>query len=290
MSLLEKFSKVVVKADERISTEDRRFCEAHQVAYEEAKSSLQELKFYWETMLDTQNQLLIPVGETNRTMYISDHSNLDISVRDIEKQLRKTHCTFINRIVHHFNELYHINLDTTEVENALLAKQPEDRWHHGYEEEIAAYNEQMLNMKLDYRQIIEQIFNQTNGRDLWEQAEFYIKQQCHSAAWRYDKPNYERKTHTIQFTYAVNYDRTLHESSRNILKGLAHFETGKVGILPSELDQIIGAYKLYEDSFEFEDCKKIKKLRIFRNGRMDVRFTEEAHAIQFIEVYLRTRP
>lgn len=290
MSLLEKFSKVVVKADERISTEDKRFCEAHQSAYDDARSSLQELKFYWETMLDAQKQVLSSIGETNHTMYLSDHSNLDISVRDIEKQVRKTHCAFINRIVRHFNEVYHIDLDEGDIESALLPNRPEDRWRHGYEEEMERYNKQMLNLTLNYRQIIEQIFNQTDGRDLWEQAEFYLKQQCHSAGWRYDKPTYERKTHTIQFSYAVNYDRTLHESSKNILKGLAHFETGKIGILPSELDRIICAYKLYEDSFDFEDCKKIKKLRIFRNGRMDVRFSEEAHAIQFIEAYLGTLP
>ena len=65
MSLLEKFSKVEVKADERISTEDRRFCEAHQSAYDDARSSLQELKFYWETMLESQKQHLSSIGETN---------------------------------------------------------------------------------------------------------------------------------------------------------------------------------------------------------------------------------
>ena len=290
MNLLEKFSKIEVKADERISAEDRHFCEVHQSAYDDARSSLQELKFYWETMLESQKQLLASIGESNHTMYLSDHSNLDISVRDIEKQLRKIHCTLINRIVRHFNEVYHIDLNEGEVENTLLPKRPEDRWRHGYEEEVVQYNKQMLTLTLDYRQIIEQIFNQTDGRDLWEQAEFYLKQQCHSAAWRFEKPYYERKKQTVQFSYAVNYDRTLHDSTKNILKGLAHFETGKIGILQSELDRIIGTYKLYEDSFEFEDCKKIKKLRIFRNGRMDVRFTEEAHAIQFIEVYLRTRP
>ena len=58
MSLLEKFSKVEVKADERISAEDRHFCEVHQSAYDDARSSLQELKFYWETMLESQKQLL----------------------------------------------------------------------------------------------------------------------------------------------------------------------------------------------------------------------------------------
>ena len=290
MSLLEKFAKVEIKADERISAEDKKFCKAHQSAYDDARSSLQELQFYWETMLESQKQLLSSIGENNHSMYLSDHSNLTISVRDIEKQIKKTHFAFIHSIVRHFEEIYHIVLDEGDIETALLPKQPGDRWRNGYEEEMIQYNEQMLNLTLDYQQIIEQIFNQTDGRDLWEQAEFYLKQQCHNAAWRFNKPSYERKTHTVQFSSAVNYDRTLPDSSKTFLKGLAHFETGKIGIYPGELGRIINTYRLYEDSFEFEDCTKIKKMRIFRNGRMDIRFTEEAHAIKFIEVYLRTRP
>ena len=107
MSLLEKFSKVEVKADERISAEDRHFCEVHQSAYDDARSSLQELKFYWETMLESQKQLLASIGESNHTMYLSDHSNLDISVRDIEKQLRKIHFTYIHINVVDFVEVTH---------------------------------------------------------------------------------------------------------------------------------------------------------------------------------------
>ena len=86
MSLLEKFTKVEIKADERISAEDKKFCKAHQSAYDDSRSSLQELQFYWETMLESQKQLLSSIGENNHTMYLSDHSNLTISVRDIEKQ------------------------------------------------------------------------------------------------------------------------------------------------------------------------------------------------------------
>ena len=76
MSLLEKFAKVEIKADERISAEDKKFCKAHQSAYDDARSSLQELQFYWETMLESQKQLLSSIGENNHTMYLSDHSNL----------------------------------------------------------------------------------------------------------------------------------------------------------------------------------------------------------------------
>ena len=136
MSLLEKFAKVEIKADERISAEDKKFCKAHQSAYDDARSSLQELQFYWETMLESQKQLLASIGENNHTMYLSDHSNLTISVRDIEKQIRKTHTGFIHSIVRHFEEIYHIVLDEGDIETALLPKQPGERWRNGYEEEM----------------------------------------------------------------------------------------------------------------------------------------------------------
>ena len=40
MNLLTKFENVEMKADTRISESDRIFCEAHQAAYDSARTSL----------------------------------------------------------------------------------------------------------------------------------------------------------------------------------------------------------------------------------------------------------
>ena len=286
MKLLDKFAAVQVKADERISEEDKRFCMAHQNAYNDARNTLQELKFCWESILDSQKQILAPVGESYPTMYLTDYNNLTISIRDIEKQIRKSHYTLISRIVGHFNEVYHISISTSDIEEALLPQKPQERWKSGYEEEYEQYQNELLTMTLDYQQIVTQIFNQTDGRGLWEEAEHHIKTQSHESAWRFGKPTFERKKHTIQFSNAVSSDRSLHESSKHILRGLAHFETGTVGIIPGSFSALLDHRILYDDSFTFDGCKKLLKLRIFRNGRMDIRFTEEAHAVKFIEAYL----
>ena len=55
MDLLKKFENVEVKADTRISQSDRIFCEAHQAAYDHARSSLAELEFFWEDMRDRKS-------------------------------------------------------------------------------------------------------------------------------------------------------------------------------------------------------------------------------------------
>lgn len=290
MNLLDKFAKVEIKADSRISEDDKKFCEAHQSAYDEARATLQELKFCWETILESQKKLLQPVGETTCSLYLSDYSDFSISVRDIEKQLQKSHSTLIRKIVWHFNETYSISIDTGDIQDVLLPKAPQNRWDDDYAGAYEKYQDQMLHMSLNYQQIVEQIFVQMDGRGLWEQAEYYIKTQCHEGAWRFGKPKFERKKAAIQFSNAVNYDFSLPESTKNVIRGLVHFETGKIGTIPNEFLPILNPYKLPYDSFEFEDCKRVKKIRAFRNGRLDIRFSEEAHAVGFIEIYLGSLP
>lgn len=43
VDLLSKFEAVEIKAEQRISEDDRVFCKAHQAAYDDAKTSLMEL-------------------------------------------------------------------------------------------------------------------------------------------------------------------------------------------------------------------------------------------------------
>lgn len=88
MSLLDKFDAVQIQSDSRISDSDKVFCQAHQAAYENAISLLYELKFFWESMLDSQKQLLAPIGESRHHQYLTDGSNLSLSLPEIQKQIR----------------------------------------------------------------------------------------------------------------------------------------------------------------------------------------------------------
>ena len=285
VSFLSKFSAVEVKSDTRISESDKRFCEAHQQAYENAISLLYELKFFWESMLESQKQILAPVGEKRHQQYLVDGSNLSLSLPEIQKQIRHTHEVLIEKIVDHFSSIYTISLSRSDVKKALLPESPGDRWSSHYEERLEKYEQEMENLQLHYDKIIEQIFIQTDGKGLWEQAEYQLKERCREGASSWGSPDYTIKKHTIQFSRAVHGDRSLYNSTKDILRGLAHFETGQLGVIPRDFTCLFD-YRLPWETFECDDCKKVKKIRAFLNGRLDIRFTEDAYAVQFAKEYL----
>lgn len=285
VSFLSKFSAVEVKSDTRISESDKRFCEAHQQAYENAISLLYELKFFWESMLESQKQILAPVGEKRHQQYLVDGSNLSLSLPEIQKQIRHTHEVLIEKIVDHFSSIYTISLSRSDVKKALLPESPGDRWSSHYEERLEKYEQDMESLQLHYDQIIEQIFVQTDGKGLWDQAEYQLKERCREAGILWGNPTYTLKKHTIQFTHAVHRDLTISNPTKNLFYGLAHFETGKIGIIPCEFDRLFH-YRLPDYTMEFEQTEKVKKIRGFMNGRLDIRFTEDAYAVQFAKEYL----
>ena len=87
MSLLDKFEVVEIKVDDRISEQDKQFCERQQAAYTAALCGFQELTFFWEDMLSAQkallgepdslprtyNQYLVPDGDDGPKITIQLH-------------------------------------------------------------------------------------------------------------------------------------------------------------------------------------------------------------------------
>lgn len=287
MGLLEKFESVEIKAENQISESDKEFCEAHQTAYNDAKTSLLELSVMWEDILEGQKNALKSTGDSSQT-YVAAGSITSLSKRKIEQQIDELHPTFIECIVRHFRDVYHVSLEEYAIKKALIPEEP--RWRHTpeYDKEMDEYEEKKRNLSLKYRQIVELIFQQTGGRSLWEYALYQLKEKCHGAVWFYDKCRYERKANMVQISSVVYSEYELSEGGKNIIRGLAHFETERIGIIPREFSDFFMYHGPGYGALDFEDCKKVTKIRLYKNGRMDIRFTEEAYAVQFIEGYLGT--
>jgi len=114
MDLLSKFKNVEIKSNARITEVDKAFCEAQQAAYENAKSSLEELCLFWEDMLENQNRILEGT-DTRNTVYLSDNSGIRLSSAEIYKQLKLLHNVLIEQLVHYFNHLYHVTISYSET-------------------------------------------------------------------------------------------------------------------------------------------------------------------------------
>lgn len=300
MDLLSKFEAVEVKSDTRISEADKAFCEAQQAAYQAAKTSLMELKFFWEDM-ETNQMKLLEGTDTQPTMYLTSSSRLNLSPEEIERQLKLLHNVLIEQLVHYFNGLYHVTVSYSEVVEALLPEEPEKYRSYDEEsiarhkEEKEAYETALLTLSLDYTDVLNQIFAQMAGRGLLEQAVYELKAKCHKAAWHsYQKTaRYELKKDTLRYPeYGCSYDSGyrrgywhLCDGMKDILRGIAHYETGSFSYIPSVISNLF-SYSLDYDLAEFYNCKKVKQLKMFKNGRVDIKFADEEHARKFTEDYL----
>lgn len=194
MNLLTKFETVEIKADTRISETDRNFCAAHQAAYESARTSLAELGFIWNDMLNQQSELLTPTGASSET-YLVTYDALKLSDYAIQQQIHSLHPQFISQIVSYFSKTYHFSINTNEITYNLIPQKPADRWKDNYKELIEKYMKDMDELSLSYTDVLEQIFLQTGGRAFFEQALHELKEKCHQAAWitSNGKPRFEQK-------------------------------------------------------------------------------------------------
>lgn len=295
MGLLEKFEAVKLKADDRISEYDRLFCEAYQKAYDKAREVLSELKYHWEDIEKTQDDALSELGgDRYRNLFI--HDPLEISASKIEGQLEENHEKLIGKIVSYFCSTYHVSVSELQVKEVLLPAKPSSSGWNRDEEEWRQYHATLQSMALRYELVVDQVLIQLDGRSFVERAVDELKEKCHRAAWNFyqKKPDYELKKDTLRLTSNackyeswVGRDRwCLHDGAKEILHGIAHFETGGFAFFPLGFSELLGYGNLEEPLHEFTTCDKIKQIRMFKNGRVDFKFSSELFAKQFTENYL----
>lgn len=297
MDLLTKFETVEIKADTRISETDRNFCAAHQAAYESARASLPELGFIWNDMLNQQRELLAPTDASSKT-YLVISDDLKLSDDIIRQQIHALHAQFICQLTSYFGRTYHFSIDANEIIDNLVPQKPTGKRADNYEELVEKYTKDMDELSLSYTAVLEQIFLQTGGRALYEQALHELKEKCHQAAWNDSNgsPRFEQKKSILQLTgYACHFREQyrgnvweLASRTKDILWGIVHFETGAFGSAPCSLSRLLCRYDSPDGQHEFPDCEKLQSLRMFKNGRVDIKFTSEVHAARFIEDYLKT--
>ncbi len=289
MDLLEKFEGVEICTENQISEEDRQFCTALKNGYDNARESLSELLFIWEDVLEEQEKLLIPTGRSHH-MFISPNASVCVSRSNIQDCLVEMHKTFIKEIFSYFQRQYHVRLSEYDAIRELLPQKPRWLYQSNYEQEMDAYEEKIAVLILTCEQVLEAIFKEMGGRSLSEYAVFQIKDDCWGESWRRGNALFERDKQTVKLLSAVNSSFEIYESTRKIIKALAYFENGTPGTIPHELTPLFGYRGPGYNSLDFEDMTKITRMRLFKNGRLDIRFTEEAYAVQFVTEYLGTMP
>lgn len=295
MDLLEKFAAVELRADSRLSATDRQYCESQRAAYEAALASFRELAFFAADMKKAQEELLGPrKGNARFHDYLTSPDGPDLSMDAIQAHIEYLHTDFIQTLARYFMETYHVTVDSEEICKAILPEEPEGRT--GCTRAAAArYHEQMQALSVQYQSVIEQIVLRLDGRSFAEQAFLELYERCHEAAWdtRKQSPKFEVAKGAIRFIgsfckYECGICKLwkLDEDMREILRGAAHFETGDFHSFPSSVPVLLEGRSLTVDFVDWPSCEKIKGLKMFKNGRVDLKFSHEALTGEFVQKYL----
>lgn len=294
MSLLDKFEVVEIKVDDRISEQDKQFCERQQAAYTAALHGFQELIFFWEDMLSAQKMLLgepdSPPRAYNHYLIPDGDDGPKITIQRLRVQIDTLHRRFIQKLTGYFRSVYNITVEEKKIISELLLPKPP-------KSKKPALKEYLLwasSIQLHYEDIVAQILSCFDGRTPSEQSLQELCRRCNEAAWcsSSHKAKFERKYAVISFlgTFcSFRNDRqhwTFTSNMGPVLLCAAHFETGVLNKYPVFFPSppFDGTYGC--NQMDFAGCEKLAQLRLFKNGRVDLRFTSEDYANQFIDTYL----
>lgn len=297
MDLLEKFSAVDVRATDCLTEADRQFCRRQQEAYQNAAMGFYQIAALWTDMCSNQKAALSApeeLGSKWKRKYLVSHDWPEISVGAILNHISKSHREFISTLVSYLNTTYHLSLDAYSVKAGLL---PQEHSYSGYEETVDW--SVLTPVVLNYEDAIKLILSWFDGRTFAEQGPYELVKQCHIAAWSRAGylANFEQKKNLVKILsgscdyghYRGHEQWHIQTGGESILRALAYFETDALGQYPDGIDDLLSEKcYLWYDLWEFEGCKKLEKIRLFKNGRMDIRFTNEGYAREFVANYFGT--
>lgn len=261
---------------------------------------MKSLRQYVEESLNEQQSIIsrvVPKDEMyDRSFFLGD----SVHAHDITNSLRNSHRVLISALVSYFERTYKVSLETDKIEEVLLPKEP-DRYSSYNSAEYKEYYGAVENTELKYEDILDQIFIQLGGFSFQEKALNELKQKAHDAAWNryYGNKCYEQKKAVISFShYACSFDSwheeyyhgeheiQLTDGMKNIIRALAYFECGDTSSIPWTLNTLLGYnWTTYNTEMQL-GLEKLKSVKCFKNGRVDIRFTSEAFAREFAETFL----
>lgn len=319
MSLMEKFSAVEIKADNRISEDDKAFCLRQQAAFDKSGPALQKIADMMTAANEEQSSILDANEDCLSRYLVGDGFRCEASyVLDAMKGRNRT---FISAVVNYFSHKYNVELDEREIEERLIPtgpKEPNLPWG-GYrnmsEDEIASYREELDTYKVEkekfeqslrvlplrYERVVDEIFVQLGGFSFQEKAmnEFLSRTWncCHST-YRDNAEEFEIKNDTLKLTgywcrckddsWRSHDEWESTDSLKTLLNALAWYECGRMDEGNLWFPELF-RYDTERNFFETYNMQKVKSVKLFKNGRVDIKFRSVAYVQEFVETCLRRK-
>ncbi|PYY28328.1 hypothetical protein [Paenibacillus illinoisensis] len=248
--IFSKFDDIEITNDQRISDDDYKFCQEQEKKY---KALLLAYKGFND--------------ELNKISHGSFHGVM--SSYEYENSLTKIKESFIRNINYHFINKYKVTIDSEEI----IKK---------------------LNFESGFQDVLDNIFIQLEGYSFTEKAEKEIKDNT-KEIFKYGEKisikgnklnldGYFAHYDSIWKRYELNEGRVL-----KILASLQLFDSGSLTINEELKDKYCG----YQNSLKLENyeryttqaLKKVKSIKFFKNGKLDIEFISNQEAARFASEY-----
>lgn len=326
MGILDKFSGIEIKADTRISEADRAVCLREQEAFDKSGPALEQLADLYDTLNGEQRSILSkdndefynPYMRTDSFRCVSDDARCAMAARN-EK--------FIDRVVNYFAHTYSVELSAHEIKKRLIPEDPSDDFvdvrryrdfNNMTKKEQADFNKRCAEHKklmeqhthlirhlpLRYEQIVDEIIAQMGGFSFQERAMNEMLARCwkagHRRDWRTDKTveEFEVKNDTLKLLDSGRWcwchddswrsypEWVASDGLKHVLESIVHFECGRMNEGRMWFPELFRFDTKYHE-FPINNMEKVKNIKLFKNGRVDIKFSNAAYAQEFVENYLR---
>lgn len=279
MELLNLFEDIKIENTTRLSSEDKKTMEEKQLRLDNTRADLiKYIEFY------KNNQIRLYKSDD---MY--SECNYNRLIRNfIEKMLIPEIRDFISDVYSYFREKYNVRLETMEHSGEYSIE---------YRKAEAEANLKWF-LEIDYKMLVDDIIEQLGGFSFEDKAleeiTSRVKKQCKS--WRNEQVT-TVKSNIISINSFLYFDRWKIEWHKKYINGrvqdfsdmlklLSHNESGIIENKFTEVEEYVNSYD--------NDCigdyelngSKVKSLKIFKNGKLQIKFNNGAEALYFANKYL----
>lgn len=330
MNILNKFENVEIKNDTRIAPDDLEFCKRNQELYLKVLENYKSVYKDLMKVKDKEFSLFSEIETENSYNYNGctdkkyDNHFVTISKKEFTKTIIGVHRIFITTIYNYFSKKYGVRLETKEPENIIGLEEPKkvedyyyDYWriseeekekikkrNQEYEDSLCKYRDDMVAAKVDFNNIIDDIFIQLDGYSFVDRAKNEVVNACKSACFnKYRKVSYAtlKKCKIVIETAFHSYFDTIwkeYQASTNnddfkaIMRALSFFDSDEKEkkIYGGWLSEFIFYYKKEKDGvygLHSAYGKKVQSFKFYKNGKWEINFISQEDAEKFFNEYCK---
>lgn len=282
MSLVDKFSGFEVKNDERISAEDKAYLEKLQEIYDGTLTFYSRVEALYNEESEKYTKDVREILGTYSAVFSND--------MDVRKRVCGLQLGFINQIYAYFRDKYKLIINDN--------REKEERKYDSYKfyKDVPKEVISELYERRSYKPIVDDILSQLGGMTFDELSVLQIKDRMKKASFYYDKWWIELKNNTIKCDsvyvskawYDEKYTISRNEFMAVLPDALGLFIEGRS---ESPYLSFMRKYSIelteeeMKNGITFPDGLKLKSIKFYKKGRMDLKFEKAEYAREFAREY-----